>query len=57
MAQTGEGHGFFANNRLVKICVGLDQFGLSTEADKIALLRCAAFAMISRRMLIFTADP
>jgi SCY1-like protein 1 len=31
--------GFFATNRLIKICVGLDNFSLATEADKNHLLR------------------
>ncbi|KAG5652468.1 hypothetical protein H0H81_004876 [Sphagnurus paluster] len=35
MADTG----FFANNRLVKVCLGLDNFTLSSEAEKISFLR------------------
>ncbi|KAJ7124964.1 armadillo-type protein [Mycena epipterygia] len=35
MAETG----FFANNRLVKVCLGLDNFALSSEAEKNMLLR------------------
>ncbi|TDL22586.1 ARM repeat-containing protein [Rickenella mellea] len=35
----GEGTGFFATNRLVKICAGLDNFNLGSESDKTALLR------------------
>lgn len=35
MADTG----FFANNRLVKVCLGLDNFALSSEAEKNMLLR------------------
>jgi len=35
MAETG----FFATNRLIKVCVGLDNFALGTEADKNTLLR------------------
>ncbi|KAF8637981.1 hypothetical protein AX16_010613 [Volvariella volvacea WC 439] len=31
--------GFFANNRLVKVCNGLDNFSLASEADKTTLLR------------------
>ncbi|KAF8893945.1 hypothetical protein BD779DRAFT_1753347 [Infundibulicybe gibba] len=31
--------GFFANNRLVKVCLGLDNFALGSEADKNTLLR------------------
>ncbi|KAH8119599.1 hypothetical protein DFH11DRAFT_1565893 [Phellopilus nigrolimitatus] len=38
-AQTGDGNGFFANNSFVRICTGLDQFPLSGEAEKAALLR------------------
>ena len=34
----GEG-GFFANNRLVKVCAGLDNFNIASEADKASLLR------------------
>ncbi len=40
MAQTGgETAGFFVNNRLVKLCVGLDNFSLSNDAEKTVLLR------------------
>lgn len=40
MAQTaGEGSGFFANNRLVKVCSGLDNFSLGSEGEKTTLLR------------------
>ncbi|KAF7428465.1 hypothetical protein PC9H_007689 [Pleurotus ostreatus] len=35
MAETG----FFATNRLVKVCLGLDNFALSSEAEKSTLLR------------------
>ncbi|KAJ7209598.1 ARM repeat-containing protein [Mycena pura] len=35
MADTG----FFANNRLVKVCLGLDNFSLSSESEKNVLLR------------------
>ncbi|KAH9945690.1 armadillo-type protein [Amylocystis lapponica] len=35
----GDGAGFFANNRLVKVCSGLDNFSLGSEAEKSALLR------------------
>ncbi|KAJ7502830.1 armadillo-type protein [Mycena galericulata] len=35
MADTG----FFANNRLVKVCLGLDNFALSSESEKNILLR------------------
>ncbi|KAJ7647578.1 armadillo-type protein [Roridomyces roridus] len=31
--------GFFANNRLVKVCLGLDNFALSSESEKNMLLR------------------
>lgn len=36
---TGEGSGFFASNRLVKVCAGLDNFNIASEAEKAALLR------------------
>ncbi|EGN99569.1 hypothetical protein SERLA73DRAFT_53136 [Serpula lacrymans var. lacrymans S7.3] len=40
MAETaGEGSGFFSNNRLVKVCTGLDNFSLGSEAEKTSLLR------------------
>ncbi|KAJ3559364.1 hypothetical protein NM688_g390 [Phlebia brevispora] len=40
MAETaGEGSGFFANNRLVKVCAGLDNFNIAGEADKNNLLK------------------
>ncbi|KAF7315272.1 Protein kinase domain-containing protein [Mycena indigotica] len=32
-------NGFFSNNRLVKVCNGLDNFSLSSEAEKNVLLR------------------
>jgi SCY1-like protein 1 len=35
----GEGSGFFVNNRLVKVCMGLDNFNLASESEKNALLR------------------
>ncbi|KAG1837506.1 hypothetical protein DFJ58DRAFT_734319 [Suillus subalutaceus] len=35
----GEGRGFFVHNRLVKVCAGLDGFTLSSESDKVSLLR------------------
>lgn len=35
MAETG----FFSNNRLVKVCLGLDNFALSSESEKNMLLR------------------
>lgn len=31
--------GFFASNRLVKVCLGLDNFALASEGDKAALLK------------------
>lgn len=34
-----EESGFFANNRLVKVCGGLDNFALASEGEKGALLR------------------
>ena len=40
MAQTaGEGSGFFANNSLVIVCAGLDNFNIASEGEKTALLR------------------
>ncbi|KAF9242051.1 hypothetical protein BU15DRAFT_44386 [Melanogaster broomeanus] len=40
MAETaGEGSGYFSGNRLVKVCGGLDNFSLGSEAEKAALLR------------------
>lgn len=35
----GEGGGFFVDNRLVKVCAGLDGFTLSSEAEQNAMLR------------------
>ncbi|KAG1720746.1 hypothetical protein EDB19DRAFT_1963657 [Suillus lakei] len=35
----GEGHGFFVNNRLLKLWAGPDGFTLSSESDKASLLR------------------
>lgn len=40
MAETaGEGSGFFAENRLVKVCAGLDNFNIASEAEKNSLLK------------------
>ncbi|TCD64866.1 hypothetical protein EIP91_003532 [Steccherinum ochraceum] len=40
MAQTaGEDSGFFASNKLVKVCAGLDNFNLANESEKASLLR------------------
>jgi SCY1-like protein 1 len=35
----GEGVGFFLNNRLVKVCSGLDNFALTSESEKTSFLR------------------
>ncbi|KAL1721812.1 armadillo-type protein [Schizophyllum commune] len=35
----GSEKGFFAGNRLVQVCTGLDNFALSSEADKATLLK------------------
>jgi hypothetical protein len=35
----GDSAPFFANNQLVKVCMGLDNFNLAGEADKATLLR------------------
>ena len=35
MAETaGEGSGFFVSNRLIKVCAGLDNFNIASEAEK-----------------------
>ncbi|KAI0829897.1 ARM repeat-containing protein [Trametes gibbosa] len=40
MAQTaGDGAGFFASNRLVKVCEGLDGFNVASEGEKASLLK------------------
>lgn len=40
MAQTaGEGAGFFASNKLVIVCAGLDNFNVASESEKSSLLR------------------
>jgi SCY1-like protein 1 len=39
MAETAKEGGFFVGNRLVKVCKGLDNFALGSEAEKTALLR------------------
>ncbi|EPS93604.1 hypothetical protein FOMPIDRAFT_1153884, partial [Fomitopsis schrenkii] len=36
---TGESSGFFANNRLVKVCAGLDNLSLGSESEKASLLK------------------
>jgi len=39
---SGEGSGFFSQNRLVKICQGLDNFALSTDSEKSNMIRFVA---------------
>lgn len=40
MSETaGDGSGFFASNRLVKVCAGLDNFNLASEGEKSSLLK------------------
>ncbi|KAI0371108.1 ARM repeat-containing protein [Pilatotrama ljubarskyi] len=40
MSQTaGDGSGFFANNQLVKVCTGLDNFNVASEGEKASLLK------------------
>ncbi|KAH9858547.1 ARM repeat-containing protein [Lenzites betulinus] len=40
MSQTaGDGAGFFAGNRLVKVCEGLDGFNVASEGEKASLLK------------------
>jgi SCY1-like protein 1 len=38
----GENGGFFRGNRLFKICEELGSFGLMSDGERVALLRCAA---------------
>ena len=49
----GEGSGFFANNKLVKICLGLDNFSLGSEAEKAVLLRSVGYLPRSPLFLIY----
>lgn len=43
MAETGgDGAGFFARNPLVRVCAGLDNFALSSDVEKTALLWSAS---------------
>ena len=47
--------GFFAGNRLVKVCSGLDNFALASESEKMTLLRYVpnlSYAYLCR----FTSD-
>jgi SCY1-like protein 1 len=37
--KAGDGAGFFINNNLIKICSGLEGFGLASDAEKTAFLR------------------
>jgi len=37
--RAGEGAGFFSNNNLIKICSGLNDFALASEAEKNGFLR------------------
>jgi SCY1-like protein 1 len=40
LAETaGEGSGFFSKNSLVKVCQGLDDFGLAGESERTSFLR------------------
>lgn len=43
--------GFFASNRLVKVCLGLDNFALASEAEKMILLRYARIFICVRSSL------
>jgi SCY1-like protein 1 len=52
----GEGHGFFVNNRLVKVCAGLDGFTLSSESDKASLLRYVLVFKSSYELLLSDLD-
>lgn len=48
-----EESGFFANNKLVKVCGGLDNFALGSEGEKMTLLRCVSIThLCSVRVLI-----
>ena len=37
--KAGDGARFFADNHLVQVCAGLDQFAIGSDAEKAALLR------------------
>lgn len=42
MAESAAEGGYFVNNKLVKVCKGLENFALGSETEKTALLRLAA---------------
>ena len=52
MSQTaGEGSGFFASNRLVKVCAGLDNFNLASDSEKATLLKYASVLLLACSIL------
>ena len=56
MSQTaGDGSGFFATNRLVKVCAGLDNFNLASESEKATLLKYCLLFCITLLVLIALA--
>ena len=53
MAETaGDGSGFFASNKLVRVCAGLDNFNIASEAEKASLLKYVLARYCSVTVLI-----
>ena len=58
MGQTGgDGAGFFADNRLVKVCAGLDNFNIAGEAEKNNLLKYAVDRRVTLRLMLIIRFP
>jgi SCY1-like protein 1 len=53
--KAGDGARFFADNHLVQVCAGLDQFAIGSDAEKAALIRCVLSRILSPDLPQITA--
>jgi SCY1-like protein 1 len=53
--KAGDGARFFADNHLVQVCAGLDQFAIGSDAEKAALLRHVLSRILSPDLPQITA--
>ncbi len=53
--KAGDGARFFADNHLVQVCAGLDQFAIGSDAEKAALLRQVLILILSPNLPRITA--
>jgi len=53
--KTGDGARFFAENHLVQVCAGLDQFAIGSDAEKAALIRHVLSLILSSSLSRITA--